>query len=107
MCNVMLGLLIVVALDQPAPQTLKEQLDSLRTAQTEASRQYQKAWAEAKAEEQREKTIELFHSKVIVNSDRALDLARQHPHDPIRLDALVFVIKTAGGGTIGSVGEGH
>ncbi len=98
MRNVMLGLLIFVALDQPAPQALKERLDSIRNAQTEASRQYQNVLAEAKTEEQRKEVIEVFLSKVVVNSDRALDLARQHPYDPISLDALVFVIKTAGTG---------
>jgi peroxiredoxin len=98
MRSAMLGLLIFMASEQPRPQTPKEQLEAIQEAQKEASQQYHKEWDEAKTEEQRQKVIAEFLGKVVVNADRALDLARRHSDDPTALDALIFVIRTARAG---------
>jgi peroxiredoxin len=98
MRSVMLGLLIFVASEQPRQKTPKEHLESIQEAQKEASQQYYKEWHEAKTEEQRQIVIAGFLAKVVVNADRALDLARHHSDDPTALDALIFVIRTAGAG---------
>ncbi len=97
MRSVMLGLLILVASNQPRPQTAKEQLESIQRAQTEASEQYRQ-WVGSKTEEQRQKVVTEFLAKVVVNSDRALELARGDSGDSTALDALIFVIRTAGTG---------
>jgi peroxiredoxin len=98
MRSLMLGLLICVASEPPKVQTLKEQLASLQALQNEAAQQYQKGWAEAKTKEKQEKVVAEYLVKVVVHADRALDLARQHTDDPVALEALLFVLRTAGMG---------
>jgi peroxiredoxin len=98
MLRVMLGLLIFAAADQPGTQNPKGRLESIREAQSEASRRYQAELAGAKTEEQKQKVVDEYLDRVVVNADRALDLARLHPDDPAALDALVSVLRTAGAG---------
>jgi peroxiredoxin len=98
MRSLILGLLILVVSDQPRTQTAREQLESIQRAQTEASEQYRKEWVGAKTEEQRQKVIAEFLAKVVVNADRALELAHRDSDDPTALDALIFVIRAAGTG---------
>ena len=105
MRSVILGLLMLLSSDQPTPETAKEQLEIIQRAQTEATEQYRKEWVGSKTEEQRQKVITEFLAKVVVNADRALDLARLNPDDPTALDALSFVIRTAGTGPSDRSGE--
>ena len=98
MRSVLLVLLTFVDSEQPRLQTPKEQLESIQEAQKEASQQYRKAWGEAKTEEQRQEVVAEFLAKVMMNADRALDLARQQPDSPTALDALFFVVRTAKAG---------
>src|SRR3954465_14301184 len=98
MVRLILGLLVFAASDPPRPRTPVEELDSIRAAQTGASQQYGKGLNEAKTDEQRQKAVAAYLAEVVVNADRALDMARRHPGDPAAFDALVFVIRTARAG---------
>jgi hypothetical protein len=75
MLRVLLGLLVFAASNQPGIQNPKERLESIREAQNEASKRYQTQWAGAKTEEQKQKVVDEFLAKVVVNADRALDLS--------------------------------
>jgi hypothetical protein len=98
MVSVIMGMVIFAASEQLRLQTPKEQLESIEVAQKEASEQYHKEQIAAKTEEQKEKVTAEFLAKVVVNADRALDLARRHANDPTALEALIFVIRTARAG---------
>jgi len=98
MSYLMLGLLIFTAHEQARLQTLKEQLESIRNEQKEASQEFSKESQEAKTEERKQQVVTAYLAKVVVNADRALELARHHRDDPAALDALVFAMRTAGTG---------
>ncbi|MHC5540501.1 peroxiredoxin family protein [Singulisphaera rosea] len=93
-----LVLLIVLASEPVGPRTPAVELEAIRDAQTGASQRYGKALGDAKTADERDKAVEEYLNAVVVNADRALDLARRHRDDPSALDALIFVIRTAGAG---------
>jgi peroxiredoxin len=81
-----------------AAESPQDRFAALVKAQQEASQRYHDEWDGAKDEAGRQQAIDRFLKEVSRNTDRALDLARERPEDPIAVEALDFVLRTAKAG---------
>ncbi len=107
-----IGILTILALSPPlwafgqtpdGPQSgraasPKERLAVIVKAQQDASQQYGKAFEGEKSAQERQKAIDRYVAEVRKNTKDALDLVRAHPHDPVDVEALHFVIRYARAG---------
>src|SRR5205814_10463042 len=71
----------------------KARLDAIVKAQEEALQRFSKETAQ-----KQDSAADHYVTAVRKNTDEVLDLVRAHPKDPLNVEALKFVIKTARGG---------
>jgi peroxiredoxin len=81
-----------------APESVKARLDAIVKVQTEASDRYHKACVAAKTAEAQQAAVDRYHVDVHKNTEDALELVKANPNDPVVVEALKFVIKTARAG---------
>ena len=81
-----------------APESVKARFDALVKVQAAASNRYHDGWAAGKTPEEKQAAVDQYLSDAHKNADAVLDLVAANPKDPVVVDALRFVIKTARAG---------
>jgi peroxiredoxin len=81
-----------------APGSVKAQFEAIMKAQAEASSRYHDGWAAGKTPEEKQAAVNRYLSDYHKNAEAVLELVGANPKDPIVVDALRFVIRTAGAG---------
>ncbi len=81
-----------------AEDRLKSRFDAVVKAQDEASARYHGGLAEAKTPESSQAAIDRFLKDVHKNTEDALDMAKAYPNNPLVIDVLKFVVRTARAG---------
>jgi hypothetical protein len=87
------GLLLLPALsaaDKPAAPG--EQLETLKKEVEKSRKAFYGAIEKAKTDKERQELRDKNNKQINSYARRALDLARQHPKDPIAVDALSWII---------------
>jgi peroxiredoxin len=80
------------------PLSPKSQFEAIVKAQGEALDHYQHGLSAAKTPDEQRPAVDRFLSECRKNTQAVLELVNAHPNDPIAVEALTFVIKTARGG---------
>jgi hypothetical protein len=84
------------ALDEPRkPPTAAEQVRALEREFREQQEAFQKAFREAKTQEEKQNVFQEKYPQPAELAPRFLDLAEKHPKDPAAVDALVWVVRNA------------
>src|SRR4051794_19800341 len=81
-----------------APANVKAELDVIVKAQEEASSRYHEGLAAGKTAEAKQAAVDRYLEQVHKHTEEALALVQAHPTDPVVVEALKFVIKTARAG---------
>lgn len=97
---------LLVALDVMATQDafgqqakgMKAKFDAVAKAQAELHKKFTDDLDRATSEEEQERIYSRYHSDVARNTGRVLEMVRENPADPNVVEALRFVIQTAGRG---------
>lgn len=87
------GLLLLPALtaaDKPAAPS--EQLETLKKEVEKSREEFYQAVEKAKTDKARQALRDKNNKQINSSARRALDLARQHPKDPVAVDALSWII---------------
>jgi hypothetical protein len=74
------------------PTTPQEQYQALLKEQSDAMQAFQKAYQQAKTQEQRNKVFEEKYPKAAKLAPKFLALAEKNPKDPVAVDALVWLV---------------
>jgi hypothetical protein len=84
------------ALDEPKkPQTPAEQVRALEREFREQQQAFQKAFREAKTQEEKQKAFTEKYPQPAKLAPRFLEVAEKNPKDPAAVDALVWVVRNA------------
>jgi hypothetical protein len=81
-----------------APENVKAQFEAIVKAQADAASRYHDRWAAAKTPEEKQAAVNRYLSDYQKNAEAVLELVGANPKDAIVVDALRFVIRTAGAG---------
>jgi thiol-disulfide isomerase/thioredoxin len=95
--------------DEPGPSTIRGEFDRIAAEQAKARAEFEATWprieglkakgaAPAELDRIRHEATARYLKAVESNSGRVLAVVEAHPDDPAVVDALTFVIRTAGAG---------
>lgn len=102
MTAMLVGLLLMQPLaaeDKPAAPS--EQLEDLKKEVEKSRAEYYQAFGKAKTGKERQELRDENNKQIKARARRALELAKQHPKDPVAVDALSWII-TGGLGWAGA-----
>lgn len=91
-----MGLLVLLpalqARDKPQKKTSAQQYQALIQEYNNASTEFQKAYREAKTQEDKQKVFQEKYPQPEIFASRFLELAEKNPKDPAALDALTWIL---------------
>ena len=79
------------------PESVKARFEAIVKAQAEASDRYHDGLAAGKTREAMQPAIDRYLVDVHKNAEAVLELVEANPKDPVVVESLLFVIKTARG----------